>query len=179
MTVPLNTHINILVSLQLYSLSNCVWLHIKQQTGAATSAGDSWSSWCIPEWSSCYCHVPFQCWENSPYPQRASAIDALGLGLSHHHHHNKTCHSAPGSHLAFVLWSPCVCAAGSCSLMRFPFPSFCSNAYPNVFSHPQGIGVSCFPVCSLSLYQLLDPSCLEGEGSQKEPVGCCSAWGHQ
>lgn len=57
-------------------------------------------------------HVPFQCWESSPYPQRASAIDALGLGLSHrrHHHHNNTCHSAPGSHLAFVLWSPCVCS---------------------------------------------------------------------
>lgn len=51
------------------------------------------------------------------------------------------CHSAPGSHLAVVLCSPRVCSR---LLLFMRFPSFCSNAYPNLFSHAQGTAVCCF-----------------------------------
>lgn len=77
---PLNTHRNLMVSLQLYSLSDCLWLHMKQWPGAATSAGESWSSWCILGGAAAGARVPTQRW--GLYLQRASEINALVWDLS-------------------------------------------------------------------------------------------------
>lgn len=99
-----------------------------------------------------------------------SEMDALGLGLSlpnddddnnndddelglsppnddDDNNSSTIYHTVLGSHCVVVIWSPC--SAVCCTLKKLS--SYSSNAYPNVFSLPESIGISCFPVCSLPL----------------------------
>lgn len=120
----------------------------------ATSGGDSWSSWCVPGWSSCQRPRP------TPAAGRWTGIDTLGLSLS--------------PQIIIIVMIICVvlllavtlqwcfgalvCAAGSCS-----------DAYPNVLPHAGSTGASPFPVCALSLDHLLDLSCLAGKALAGSP----------
>lgn len=153
-------HMNLLVSLQLYSfsiVSVCIWGSGLELPPALATPGPHGPPRDVPVRA----HVPPQCWVLWDWCTRAGSVPPNNDNDDDNN--NIIYHTVPGSHCMVVVWSPC--SAVSCALKRFS--SHCSNAYSKVFSLSESIGLSCSLVCSLPLC-CWSPPALEGKAGWRK-----------